>query len=75
MCGDSCSDIDKRNVPEVARPCSVDQNRDPFAGVVGADPSGVIAMIGRHAQKIASPQFGQKRTQSRIKPFKVARVS
>ena len=65
---------------EIARALSVqvgpiDQNRNPFTGMISANPCRVIAMISRDTQQIARAQFGQKRAQGRVKPFEVAGIA
>src|SRR5262245_18485211 len=73
MAGDCPADVGKTGAPaKASRRCArrKGEDRHAFAGVVGAAPCRVIAVIGGENEKIALAQIGEKLRQSTVKALK-----
>ena len=69
MGGDAGGDVRECKLPKRFRPHAVHQNRHPFAGVIRAGPSRVIAVVGGDDLQVVGAEFGQQLAEFCVKPF------
>src|SRR6056297_301686 len=69
------SDIREPDMADLAGPGPGHQDRHAFAGVVAADPGGIIAMIGGDHHQIVKAQTLQQLGQFGVEPYKCACIA
>ena len=73
--GNGGIDIDEPAQAEIGPAGAVDQHRRALAGMVGAAPGRVVAVIGGDDEQIARPEPRQKRRQGGVEPLEMAGIA